>query len=293
MGLAILFGPWWGLGRRQRQVLRQGRLAGAYTAAAWVRLLAPLAGYDARAARYRWVTGVLLALSLVPILVSLSVPALWPAALGLTLPLAALFHAARPRGLDGRLGGLVLPLVRLLGADARRDTPLRLTADLRGPLLKGKRVRTTSATRIGRYRQVETHYLDPWLHLGLPLADGARLDLTLRERVRERRRTRRNARGRLKTKHKYRAQLLARVRLRLPATRWRPARPPGDPAGRLQVSQQIDARWLTLRARQVLAHKGPDLPPPRLLPLLDLLAGLYAGAETTPEGAPPRGKRHA
>lgn len=149
------------------------------------------------------------------------------------------YHVRRRKWqLPYRTQTTVVPLIRILAEDARPDSFIEVTADLRGPNVPGK-AGPSAELPVQRpiRRCLQWFTVDPWLTVRAVLRDGSVLELTVNDRTRYRRITKRTPRGKIKTKTK--TKLVRRIR----ATRT---------LGKKQALQQPPTpppAWLGVRVR--------------------------------------------
>jgi hypothetical protein len=169
--------------------------------------------------------------------------------------------------------------------------PLRLSADLRGGMIKEKCTdeRKPSKGTFSYPKIQETHYLDPWLSGSAALADGSTLRWKVVDRIRVRRITKRTARGKIKTKYKHKSRRMLEVSLGL---RHKAYQVKVEPDGGQQVQLRRGERRDALRLTKELTLSGSMMGGRRDLewilpldPLLELVSAAYGRAERSPTTA--------
>ena len=184
----------------------------------------------------------------------------------------------------------VRPVITLLREDVARSRPLSLAIDLRPTEAPDTLVHQTPAHERPPWRKlVESFYDRRLLYAEARLADGARLQLTLYERVRKRSGTKRGSSGKIKHKTKYAKWLGIEAVVQMPANVYAvsPGAPSG-PAGRVAVKQ--GERRHTVRVRR--KSKTIDMTAPlHAEHALDAIAEAYrrAGAASASGGGEPAG----
>ncbi|WP_295391425.1 hypothetical protein [uncultured Thiodictyon sp.] len=271
----------------QRRLLKEKQVAGEYTPAQWLGLLAGLAAYDRQADAVRtWATTAMI---VTPMLVffgalfgsialgyeSLAIPVALGLALLTAAPLVAIFLATRATDLADRLGAVAIPLVSLIGEDLRPHAKVQLALDLRGGATKPKLTATPPARNEDGRSIRERVFRDPWMNGAAVLRDGARLRWRIDDEVHELRVSHSNARGKTKTKTKFRVDTRVLAALDLPAAGYRLRPNPADPTTRAPALE----KWIKLRARVRTRQKGTQPRSASLSAVLKTIAGLYARAE--------------
>ncbi|MFD0691805.1 hypothetical protein [Actinomadura fibrosa] len=149
-------------------------------------------------------------------------------------------HVRRRKwALPVRAQRVMVPLLRVLAADMRRDGVLSVAADMRGPDAPGKAGPQHDLPARRPVLSVKQWYtVDPWLRMRAELRDGSVLELSVTERRRNRRIRKRNPRGKIKIKQKSKSVQVVQVVRRLPkdAAVRRPGSPP-PPWVRVRVKQ--------------------------------------------------------
>jgi hypothetical protein len=150
----------------------------------------------------------------------------------------------------------VVPLLRVLAEDAKKNSTIDVRADLRGPKCPDKQGAVYRLQGEGRVRHIDQAvYLDPWLSLGARLADGTRVSVDITDRLRHRTVHKRSASGKHKTKVKEKAARRVDVEVAGDAGEHELIVP--TPPPRLPVYSKPEATRPTATAR--LDH---PLPPP-------------------------------
>lgn len=196
----------------QQQLLQTKQVDATRTASDWVKLLAPLATYDAEADRLRsrlggWMLGIGIAGFILAIIGVAIVPIAGAAiAVAVIVALIALYPNYRfTKRLDVNRTPLefITGVAPILREDCGDDGALHLRLDMRGPLLKEKQTGVSQPYSRGRYyRIVDTYYMDPWCAGGAAFVDGTQVQWIATDYVRSQRKTKRNPRGKVKTKTK-------------------------------------------------------------------------------------------
>ena len=144
----------------------------------------------------------------------------------------------------------VRPVVTLLREDVAKSTPISLAIDLRPSETPETLVHRTPPHERPPWRKLTEEFFDRrLLYAEAKLADGARLQLTLYERVRKRSGTKRGSSGKIKHKTKRAKWLGIEAIIRMPANVYAvTAGHPIGPAGRVAVKP--GERRHTVRVRR-------------------------------------------
>lgn len=130
--------------------------------------------------------------------------------------------------LDGRVPGVLVPMLRILSSDMPPDGVLSVAADMRGataPEKSGPQYDMPVQRPVLSMRQ--WFAFDPWLRMRAELRDGSVLELAVTDRVRFRKLRKRNPRGKIKLKTKTKTVQLVRVTRRF--AKDAAVRPPASP----------------------------------------------------------------
>jgi len=99
----------------------------------------------------------------------------------------------------------VVPLLRVLGEDAKANASIQVRADLRGTKVAGTVVFSGRLKGSGRVRHIDqTSYVHRWLSLAARLHDGTRVSIDVTDKVRHRKVHKKSASGKHKSKEKER-----------------------------------------------------------------------------------------
>jgi hypothetical protein len=193
-----------------REIVLEKVVAGRRKPRQWFRLLRELAAFDEagdprrkRLAALAPILGIAAFISLL-----LSILVTWYA-LVVSVPCTgtAIWAYLRYRhwkkiDLDNDFRESLLPFLQIIAPDIDPTRPMKLLLDLAGPA--EDKVIDRRELPPGRFKKVvRTTYHDPWCRLNMPLADGTRLLLTLKNFHVTVKRQWKNQRGKLKTKLKW------------------------------------------------------------------------------------------
>ncbi|MEU5882749.1 hypothetical protein [Spirillospora sp. NPDC047279] len=165
-----------------------------------------------------------------------------------------------------RAKGVLVPLLRVFGADMSPDGMLGVTADLRGPDVQGKLSQQQKYP--GRDRRVrsvtEWWSHDPWLRMRAELRDGGVVELSVTDRVRYRKIHKVNPRGKHKWKTKTKTVHRVTVSRKLPKDAV-PRRPPTRPPGWIAVKVRGGPRTLIRTSAKIVATGDERALPDQIL----------------------------
>ena len=182
------------------------------TAGDWVRLLAPLAAYDAEADKLRsrlggWMLGIGIG-GFILAIIGVAINPIAGAAIAVAVIIAELvllpnYRFTKKLDVNRTPLEFVTGVAPILREDCSDDGSLHLRLDMRGAIMNEKETGKSQPYSRGRYyRIIDTYYMDPWCAGGAAFVDGTQVQWIATDYVRSQRKTKRNPRGKVKTKTK-------------------------------------------------------------------------------------------
>jgi hypothetical protein len=270
----------------QQQLLQTKQVDATRTASDWLKLLAPLASYDAQADRMRGrLGGWMLGIGIGGFILAIIGVAVYPiagaaVAVAVIVALIALYPNYRfTKKLDVNRTPLefITGVAPILREDCGDDGALHLRLDMRGWKLKEKQTGVSQPYSRGRYyRIVDTHYMDPWCAGGAAFVDGTQVQWIATDYVISQRKTKRNPRGKIKTKTKNKKKTDVDVIATFPDKLYDKAEQASGPDRQLRkdkVKGDDDSKTV-VRVRRTIKFPSATTPlDPRHL--IDLVAAAY------------------
>lgn len=268
----------------QQQLLKTKQVDAQREAGDWLRLLAPLAAYDARAdALRKRIGGWMLGIGIVGFILAIVGVALAPIAGAIiaaivVIALIALYPSYRfTKKLDVNRTPLdfVTGVAPILREEAGDDGALHLRLDMRGPMLSSKETGKSEPYSQGRYyRIIDTYYMDPWCAGGAAFVDGTEVQWIATDYVRSQRKTKRNPRGKIKTKTKNKKRTNLDLTVTFPAKLYGQSSVAGPDRQLKKEKIKSDEGKTVVKLRRTVKSPGVDTPlDPRHL--IDMLAAAY------------------
>ena len=196
----------------QQELLRTKQIDAERTAGDWVRLLAPLAAYDAEADKLRsrlggWMLGIGIG-GFILAIIGVAISPIAGAAIAVAVIVAELvllpnYRFTKKLDVNRTPLEFVTGVAPILREDCSDDGSLHLRLDMRGAVMNEKETGKSQPYSRGRYyRIIDTYYMDPWCAGGAAFVDGTQVQWIATDYVRSQRKTKRNPRGKVKTKTK-------------------------------------------------------------------------------------------
>jgi hypothetical protein len=277
----------------QQQLLQTKQIDAERTAGDWLRLLAPLASYDAQADRMRSrVGGWMLGIGIVGFILAIIGVAIYPIAgaaiaAAVIIALIALYPTYRfTKKLDVNRTPLefVTGVAPILREDTGDDGALHLRLDMRGSMLNDKRTGQSQPYSRGRYyRIIDTYYMDPWCAGGAAFVDGTQVQWIATDYVRSSKKTKRNPRGKIKTKTKNKKKTNIDVTVTFPDKLYDAAQGTSGPDRQLKKEKVkddgADSKTVVKLRRTIKSpSEGTPLDPRHLV---DMIAASYERVKPT------------
>jgi len=275
----------------QQQLLQTKQVDATRTASDWVKLLAPLATYDAQADRLRSrLLGWMLGIGIVGFILAIIGVAIAPIAgaaiaVAVIVALVAMYPNYRfTKRLDVNRTPLefITGVAPILREDCGDEGSLHLRLDMRGPMLKEKQTGVSQPYSQGRYyRIVDTYYMDPWCAGGAAFVDDTQVQWIATDYVRSQRKTKRNPRGKIKTKTKNKKRTEIDVTVTFRDKLYDKAQQVAGPDRQLRKDKVKDDESKTVvRVRRTIKSPSAETPlDPRHL--VDLIAAGYERVRPT------------
>jgi hypothetical protein len=277
----------------QQQLLQTKQIDAQRTAGDWLRLLAPLAAYDAQADRLRkrlggWMLGIGIAGFVLAIIAVAIHPIAGAAvAVAVIVALIALYPNYRfTKKLDVNRTPLefITGVAPILREDTGEDGALHLRLDMRGPIMNEKETGKSQPYSRGRYyRIIDTYYMDPWCAGGAAFVDGTQVQWIATDYVRSQRKTKRNARGKIKTKTKRKKKTNLDVTVTFRDKLYDRAETPGGPDRQLRkekIKDEGPQSKTVIRLRRTIKFPT-DTAPLDSRHLVDMVAAAYERVRPT------------
>ncbi|HEX3316862.1 MAG TPA: hypothetical protein VHR88_02520 [Solirubrobacteraceae bacterium] len=275
----------------QQQLLQTKQIDAERTAGDWLRLLAPLAGYDEQADRLRSrLGGWMLGIGIVGFILAIIAVAISPiagAAVAVVVIVALLvmypnYRFTKKMDVNRTPLQFVTGVAPILREDCGDDGALHLRLDMRGPTLNEKQTGKSQPYSRGRYYKiVDTYYMDPWCAGGAAFVDGTQVQWIAIDYVRSMRKTKRNPRGKIKTKTKSKKKTNIDVTVTFPDKLYDNANGTAGPDRQLRKQKIKDDEAKTvIRLRRTIKSPSDSTPlDPRHL--IDLIAASYERVKPT------------